>query len=68
MSKGPFDSLNIYSLWVTIFGFQNTSEDGPFINPENFYMVDGDGWVESFFLFFVRDTHLTCSLDIALYV
>ena len=42
MSKGPFDSLNIYYRYMGYiglrnFGFKNTLEDGPLLNPEFFY-------------------------------
>ena len=42
MSEGPFDSLLIYQkyVWDTKFWFQNTSEDGPLLNPKNFYKVE----------------------------
>ena len=38
MSKGPFDSLNIYIHYgLRNLAFKNTGDDGPFLTPENFY-------------------------------
>ena len=38
MSKGPFDSLNIYIHYgLRNLAFKNISDDGPFLTPENFY-------------------------------
>ena len=38
MSKGPFDSLNIYYPYGLLkLGFKNTAGNRPFFDPENFY-------------------------------